>query len=1184
MDEWQFSQPYWDGSSEAQRRSAPAPGVLPSFGFPSTYTLPIPTLSIRACAHVAPSPANSGFSSIAATSINLADIGHPTPLLFPDLLPGASQPAFHSDFSSPASWDGVPFSWPTQFSQQPSETVYDPPVQPHWDDFVSSLQPAPARTPSTGSGAGDFYDGYGIDLLMADIGPPSISVEIGPWGSAGWISDDPSSEMFPGPEPDLDLVDEAPEIDARLGWEWKPSGGKWLDPEVSSEVVEFPNGTPLTDKQKIYALHRVKGCPSQFPFYRRRTAFFVDLTDMEDLDTEMTVDNIIRDQDSHSWGGSCGARNHVDAHLPGSFFGLGDDVKIACRRANPKCGGVSACESLDSAFLNEERRELDPEPSRKLAAAMLRTREMQDDTEVGRTLAFHHSLQSWRCNGIHTDGTRCDGSISLRKLNTPDRNKNHILLCSKRSDALTMGSLHSQARILDHVSEELFVKVMNSEPIIEEDDTNGKCSRVVSGRTGAKGKSQCPFNHHKNGLPYVAKVQPVTCVAKMHIYCPWETLHPEQARMAVVVPFSESGHTHPPPPNNKCTQAIAERYRECVRKIGLGATVAKVENAQTTKDLLDGKTPSLFHPGLISRDTKTRLIQQVKAELNEISETATNTRQQVATYLADQEALNDEKKYLHSSLSRDGKRIIFGAHHKLLCSIHDLRTLDCDTTFKPVAGEMQIFEINGWLVGINECFNVDTIVAVTVMRIWMEIHDRKAYKTVWEEVQRLVLKLTRKKLKFKGLHRGGKILGLNSDMEAAPLLGFADAFVGTVDLEDVRSVIGSDPQELLSFVLRICYSHFNRGIPKLLHLPDTTRKRIFNLKYAKTFEEVEAFKAWILTLLDPDGVLKRTMFFFSTFLRSTTMSGWWDHKLMHRWLLRGIIQCLSNIPLERWNTMEATTNLGEAQHAWNNAQTGISMGVIESFKKYEELDIRRAEEIEIRKSTAIPRNARNEVSQRYANRITRQTRNSDKARRAHAADSDVAALEVELSETREELAAARSDVKAEPSAETTRRVLELEATVVDIEGKLKLARAEAKSSSSGRVRAPRASASTATSNATSHPASGSRPAPAPGATAALLTTSSDVADAMDSDVAGGRRASARKRVQADLSSAAPASSNKRQKKLEDPLAGWVMQDPDTGEKLTGHEWVKRYPEEFAERYKKDHRRYIEYLAQAEVDS
>ncbi|KAJ7075945.1 hypothetical protein B0H15DRAFT_956058 [Mycena belliarum] len=563
--------------------------------------------------------------------------------------------------------------------------------------------------------------------------------------------------------------------------------------------------------------------------------------------------------------------------------------------------------------------------------------------------------------------------------------------------------------------------------------------------------------------------------------------------MAIVVP-SDSGHTHPPPPNNKCTHAVAERYRECVRKIGLGATVAKVENAQSTKDLLDGKTPSIFHPGLISRDTKTRLVQQVKAELNELSQATTTTRQQVAPYLADQEALSDEKRFLHSSLSRDGKRIIFGAHHKLLCSIHDLRTLDCDTTFKPVAGEMQIFEINGWLVAINE--------SVTVMRVWMELHDRKAYKSVWEEIQRLVLKLTRKPLKFKGLHKGGKILGLNSDMEAAPLLGFADAFVDTVDLEE----------ELLSFVLRVCYSHYNRGVPELAA---EIRRRLFDLKYAKTLEEFEVFKAWIVTAFDPAGVLKR----------------WWDHKLMHRWLLRGIIQCLSNIPLEQWNTMEATTNLGEAQHAWNNAQTGISMGVIESFKKYEELDIRRAEEIELRKLTAVPRN----------------TRNSDKAKRSHAADSTVTALQAELLDVKEELTAARNEAKTAPSEDSTHRVRELEAAAVELKGKLKLAKAEAKSNSLGRVRAPEAGVSAPVSNT----------------------------------VIGSAPGSARKRAPSGAARVESSSSNKHRRRIEDPLAGWEMLDPDTGETLTGHEWVKRNPDEFAQRYKKDHKRYLQYLAQSD---
>lgn len=67
---------------------------------------------------------------------------------------------------------------------------------------------------------------------------------------------------------------------------------------MSSEVAEFPEGMMLTAKQKIYAFHRVKGCPSQFPFFRQRTAFLIDLTDVPDVnpDPEVTVDQLIRDQ------------------------------------------------------------------------------------------------------------------------------------------------------------------------------------------------------------------------------------------------------------------------------------------------------------------------------------------------------------------------------------------------------------------------------------------------------------------------------------------------------------------------------------------------------------------------------------------------------------------------------------------------------------------------------------------------------------------------------------------------------------------------------------------------------------------------------------------------------------------------------------------------------------------------
>ncbi|KAJ6518499.1 hypothetical protein DFH09DRAFT_1427362 [Mycena vulgaris] len=318
--------------------------------------------------------------------------------------------------------------------------------------------------------------------------------------------------------------------------------------------------------------------------------------------------------------------------------------------------------------------------------------------------------------------------------------------------------------------------------------------------------------------------------------------------------------------------------------------------------------------------------------------------------------------------------------------------------------------------------------------------------------------------------------------------------IGPWDCADCTS---DDPSSFCGSVFRTSIGKVSFGLtgsiilsslwdPKLLHLPNATRKRIFELKYLKTLEEVEALKAWIVTLADPQGVLKRTYD-----VRVV------EHKLMHRWLLRGIIHCLSNIPLEQWDTMEATTNLGEAQPAWNNTQTGISMDVIESFKKYEELDVRRAEEIKLRKLTAVPRNARNEVSQCYANRTRPQSLNFDKARHTHAADSNVAALEVELSEMRKELTAARGDAKAEPSPEIARRVRELEVTVVDLGGKPKLAKAWAKSSSSGRIRAPKANVGATTSSE-------------------LLASAATVAEG-GSNVAGARRVSARKRSQADSS-------------------------------------------------------------------
>ncbi|KAJ7818894.1 hypothetical protein B0H14DRAFT_2600982 [Mycena olivaceomarginata] len=213
---------------------------------------------------------------------------------------------------------------------------------------------------------------------------------------------------------------------------------------------------------------------------------------------------------------------------------------------------------------------------------------------------------------------------------------------------------------------------------------------------------------------------------------------------------------------------------------------------------------------------------------------------------------------------------------------------------------------------VTHCTTFKPVAAITLARVWMEAHDRATFKQVWEELQRLVKLITARPIGFKAIHKNGTLLGLNADMEAAPVLGFGDAFLPTIDRDELRGKV-NDAETLLCYVVRICYAHIDRE----------DYQRIRNFKYLDSSQAVEAFKAWVVTLPDPTGEL--------TGKGSPRELGRWNHRLRHSWLLPGAIQCLSRMLPDDCHLMEATTNLGEAQHAWNNGQTGIGMGVIESF-------------------------------------------------------------------------------------------------------------------------------------------------------------------------------------------------------------------------------------------------------------
>ncbi|KAJ7757830.1 hypothetical protein B0H14DRAFT_2634834 [Mycena olivaceomarginata] len=605
-----------------------------------------------------------------------------------------------------------------------------------------------------------------LDFNVADLLAP-FTIH----SSAMESSPDPSFLRFPDdsencePSGDLSMYEVSEsKVAIAMGWEWTKSDTVWLENNVSSEITHFPEGFWVSSRTKIFHLERVTGLPSQIPIPVEPTGFLINLTDIPNLGNE-TVDATLKDQDDLTRGVvSTGSRSSVDAQVPSILFGCGKRKPIDCRRSRPLCRGCYACESLAPEFLNTQRRELDPRSRESLVQAQLRTRERQDNTRVGQVLAYLSSIRDWKCPAVDSTDPKktCKGGHAvLKKLEKRLRNKDFILLCSNR-DMFDSTVGHRNLTIPDHIDQDLLLRAMTGEKIVQDEDQQDQCCRISSSRQGKKGKMQCPFNHIKEGRPFAARVVHLSCEANLTVFIPHEDKNPT---------------AHPVPPPTKVTHAVAEKYKECVRKYGLGATVGKVEKGTylfQTREIL-GTTPSLYHPALLNRDTKQKLINQVKDEGGSDVSQETQT---VATYIAKQQARPPEERYIHSIYQRDGKTIIFGLRKGVVKHIHTVRTLDCDTTFKPVKGKTDMYEINGWLMSLL----LSDACGWTPMIVPLSNLYGKNYK-------HLVKRLTNRNFGFVALHQRGTLLRVNGDMEAAAVLGLADAMLPTIDIPEVAAKI-----------------------------------------------------------------------------------------------------------------------------------------------------------------------------------------------------------------------------------------------------------------------------------------------------------------------------------------------------------------------------------------------------------
>ncbi|KAF7336436.1 hypothetical protein MSAN_02297600 [Mycena sanguinolenta] len=202
-----------------------------------------------------------------------------------------------------------------------------------------------------------------------------------------------------------------------------------------------------------------------------------------------------------------------------------------------------------------------------------------------------------------------------------------------------------------------------------------------------------------------------TCNAYMTIYVPVDT----SLRMACVVLNHQKPHSHPIPLVSKASLDIRDTYRRCVKATGVfGTSVQKVDDASTTSLLLKGQSPAMFHPSLHRKRFKRDIIQDEKLKL---SPAGLGIAGVYARYYKDLQDLAPEQRYIQNIITTDeGRTIIITMVPYLASFVHAARTIQVDTTFGRVAGELNEWEFVIWYAGVER--------ALTVGRIYTNGADR----------------------------------------------------------------------------------------------------------------------------------------------------------------------------------------------------------------------------------------------------------------------------------------------------------------------------------------------------------------------------------------------------------------------------------------------------------------------------
>ncbi|KAJ7438913.1 hypothetical protein B0H11DRAFT_2356610 [Mycena galericulata] len=754
----------------------------------------------------------------------------------------------------------------------------------------------------------------------------------------------------------------------------------------------------LTQKITVKRIEYRQGPASIYPIHRVQTGIVVDLSEekyhlRDPVKNELySLNSVINNADNDSWewvGGSRRAGAMV-TFAPG-------EKAVPCRCIRYDCKGVHACDQLDNALRRVVRFELDdPAPRKAIIVAQQETRRREGNTPEERVVIFLKIIRNTKCDAVDSKGTKCRGGPVLKpKPQGPERDHQFFVGCSGWTTKFQKG--HRTHTIPDQVDENLLANALAGLPLTDDGSKDTlPCSGIIHPHTGLKKKS-CPHAHIVNGMPVQGQIVNYPCDAKRSIYIPKDT-----SIRKVLIIHNDTGHNHPMPALAKMSFAHKDTYRGCIEDFGvLGATVSKVDNAQSTKMKLNGKTPAAHALPLYNQRVKRDILhaEKLKKYPNGLGVEAIKIM-----YRAELTKPLPER-YIHSCIeTKKGEIIILTFVPYLLKLLDDpgVTSFDGDTTYKGIEGNVNEWELTIFAKVVQR--------AASILRAYINGASTDFYEELFDELQRVKLTVTGRPIPLKRFVRGGNLLVTNVDMDGAQALAICRSVMKYNEPEYSGIPNDTPPEEIASEFIKLCWRHGKEPIHDFKSLVSAEQHaRIRDVFYIDSKESLEEFSTFLYGL----GIQK--------------ISDWWRHKQIHPWIIPCLIKSQSHIPADVWDSTPSTTNTNEAQHHWTNNLTGIRLPPVEALESRRVADHNVAREIQTSLETGILSNSNNELSHRMSRTSTRQSTVARKARESREAadiskelqlqiDAEVEKRRIsnELTKSlKEQLNAAKAPIRAE---------------------------------------------------------------------------------------------------------------------------------------------------------------------------